>query len=139
MAKEKEDNRDVFDKILDYVAPAAGAVVGGVAGRKIASKRKFRGDWAYKGHSAEPTRDLSDGLRRQAWQLDHGGSRIKQGDKDVTKEWSAKYKDQARRVDRMRAENAALPWAGAAAGSGFGYGAKEGASPYEVEIRKRRK
>ncbi len=37
MAK-KEDNRDVFDKALDYAPAVGGAVVGGVLGRKIAGK-----------------------------------------------------------------------------------------------------
>lgn len=37
MAKDKEDNRDIFDKIADYVGPAALVAAGlsGVAGSKI--------------------------------------------------------------------------------------------------------
>ncbi len=136
MAK-KEDNRDIFDKIADYVAPAAGAALGGVAGRKLASKRTFKGDWAYKGHRAKPTKDLSDGLRKQADHIDYGGARVTRRGVDVSSEHSGKFRKQARQVDRMRAENVAITGAGAVGGAAVGYGAKEGLEPYE--IRKRRK
>lgn len=43
MTKKKEDNRDVFDKALDY-APVAGGVIGGVvgvrAGKKLSSMKR---------------------------------------------------------------------------------------------------
>lgn len=36
MAKQKkEDNRDVFDKALDYAPVVGGAVIGGAVGRKL--------------------------------------------------------------------------------------------------------
>jgi hypothetical protein len=35
MAKKQEDNRDVFDKALDYAAPVVGAVAGGAIARRI--------------------------------------------------------------------------------------------------------
>lgn len=42
MSKKPEDNRDVFDKIADYAVPAAGTVLGGVAGRKLFGKTASR-------------------------------------------------------------------------------------------------
>lgn len=40
MAKKQEDNRDVFEKALDYAVPAAGAYVGMVAGRRLGGSKK---------------------------------------------------------------------------------------------------
>lgn len=42
MSKKKEDNRDIYDKVADYLAPAAGAVLGGVAGRRLLGKTPSR-------------------------------------------------------------------------------------------------
>jgi hypothetical protein len=41
--QKKEDNRDVFDKALDYAVPAAGAVAGGILGARLGgySRKKF--------------------------------------------------------------------------------------------------
>lgn len=66
MAKKNEDNRDVFEKALDYAAPAAGMYLGGKAGigsvRKIlragssrsftdaAKKLESRGQYVEAGH-----------------------------------------------------------------------------------------
>ena len=36
MTSKKEDNRDVFEKALDY-APLAGGVAGGLVGRRVMS------------------------------------------------------------------------------------------------------
>lgn len=35
MSKKQEDNRDVFDKALDYAAPAVGAIVGARVGPRL--------------------------------------------------------------------------------------------------------
>lgn len=44
MAKKDEDNRDIFEKALDYpVGTAVGAAVGGMAGRRLARKLGWRG------------------------------------------------------------------------------------------------
>lgn len=51
---KKEDNRDVFEKALDYAVPAAGAVAGGIVGRRLGGSKKrmmaerARGDDALK-------------------------------------------------------------------------------------------
>lgn len=42
MPKPKEDSRDIYDKVADYLAPVAGAAIGGVAGRKLLGKTPSR-------------------------------------------------------------------------------------------------
>lgn len=40
MAKKQEDNRDVFEKALDYVVPVAGAYLGARAGMRLGAGKK---------------------------------------------------------------------------------------------------
>lgn len=35
MAKKQEDSRDIFDKVADYIAPVAGAVIGARLGPRL--------------------------------------------------------------------------------------------------------
>jgi len=42
MADKKQDNRDIFDKALDYAVPAAGAVAGGVLGARLGGYRRSK-------------------------------------------------------------------------------------------------
>jgi len=95
MAKEKEDNRDVFEKIGDYMAPVVG-VAGFYAGRKIARKFGKMGD---KNFSADPEHDLW--LARQR-NLEARGWR------DSAKtEPTKRYRDQYKQNAKVRASQGA--------------------------------
>jgi len=52
MAKDKEDNRDIFEKALDYAVPVAGAYLGMKAGSRIASGGK-RAEKAMRANQAK--------------------------------------------------------------------------------------
>ena len=119
----KSDVRSSIEQAIDdWGAPVVGALAGAAIGKKITGKRKFKGDWAYKGHSAEPSRELSRGLRQQADHIDHGGARVTRGGEDVSFEWSSKFRDQARRVDRMlRSNSLIVAGSGAAGASGSNF------------------
>jgi hypothetical protein len=39
MSKDKDDNRDIFEKALDYAPTVAGAVIGGGVARKLSKAR----------------------------------------------------------------------------------------------------
>lgn len=60
MAKKQEDNRDVFEKALDYVVPVAGAYLGARAGMRLGASKKSVSA-SYKDADAARERVRSDG------------------------------------------------------------------------------
>ncbi len=51
------DNRDIFDKALDVVVPAAGAVAGGIVGRRLGGSKKGMKANRARGNDATRKRD----------------------------------------------------------------------------------
>jgi outer membrane lipoprotein SlyB len=68
MAK-KEDNRDVFEKALDYAPVVGGAVVGGVVGRKIAGRagKKHRQRYGEQKRNQDEIQDAYDSAPPGYW------------------------------------------------------------------------
>ena len=69
MSKKQEDNRDIFDKALDYAAPAAGAVLGAKLGPRLiggvskSNMKRVRGNAERMEESARKIR----GKKRPTW------------------------------------------------------------------------
>lgn len=115
MSKKQEDNRDVFDKVADYMAPAVGAVIGGVVGRKIGRK-------ATRSASTERERArIGRRLENDDWIDDAAGEALQ------NRAWKLD-----RQIRANRAGTSRLTAAGASVGAGSGYVAGQ-------EAKKRRK
>lgn len=105
---KKEDNRDVFEKALDYAVPAAGAVAGGLVGRRLGGSKKRM--MAERARGDDATR-LRDGLAKK--------QNPKEGDVEEAlwqqnrRSWAY---DDAERIQKNRIGGAMIGGASGAAG-----------------------
>lgn len=120
MGKKREDNRDIFDKALDY-APVVGAGAGFLVGRRFGLKKVDRADRKYM-------REAKRQELRQARQRANPSQR----NTDEVVAGSRRLQELESRIDAAVRPVAARAFAGAGVGAGAGYVAGQ-------EIKKRRK
>ena len=117
MAKDKEDNRDIFDKIADYAPAAGGAVVGGMVGRKIAGRagKKHRERYQETRRNQDEIQDAYDSAPPGYWDSRASGNPLSPGEVSRIRRISSSANDRNAAVKRIGT------FAGAAAGGATGH------------------
>lgn len=131
MSKKKEDNRDIYDKVAEYLAPVAGAVVGGGVGKRIAKSAGKKGS---KTFSRDPFIDSVNARSnyKSAAEMRDLRSQASPGLRDYYDDRIKYYRSRGDMHRNRVLANNGLAAVGGAAGAGGGYVATE-------EVRKRRK
>lgn len=117
--KQEEDNRDIFDKVLEDLGPAGGLVIGGVAGR-------FGGSALKKAFSKKTRESVRYGKELMAESKEYARGKsptVQQNLKRNDRQNKEQFIDAPLRVARL-------------AGSGIGAGV---GAAYGDSVRKRRK
>lgn len=117
MAKQKEDNRDIWEKITDYAPAVGGAVVGGMVGRKIAGHagKKHRKHYEETKRNQDEIQDAYDSAPPGYWDDKAIGNPVSSG------EASRVRRIYGRAADKNSAAKMIGTFAGGAAGAATGH------------------